>query len=265
MADDTERADAQAGSIQSIDRCGQILRFVARSGSARAANIASDLGIQRSTAHRYLSSMEEAGMLRRDQAGAYIAGPLLAQLGVQSMRRSRVVEESMPYMDSLTRETRQTTVLTIWSGRGPVVARVQEVDDLLVHVSVREGADLSIDSSHGYLFAAYLADDNGLRRALAEASAGERRAVEENTASARALDFAEHSMNVRGVRAIAAPVFFADGSIAAVLAIVGTTDGVPSGADSPFATSLTAAAHGISTRLGFSRTTQPLAVASAGA
>src|SRR5690554_3701644 len=120
MADEIERPDALAGSIQSIDRCGQILRYVARHENARAAGIAADLGIQRSTAHRYLASMEEAGMLRRDRVGGYVAGPLLAQLGIQALRAFRVVDEAAPYMESLTAETRQTVVLTLWGGRGPI-------------------------------------------------------------------------------------------------------------------------------------------------
>jgi DNA-binding IclR family transcriptional regulator len=259
VIEDPDRVDVQNGSIQSIDRCGQILRCVARAGSVRAASIAADLGIQRSTAHRYLASMEDAGMLHREKAGGYVAGPLLAQLGVQSLRRSRVVEEAAPYMESLTSETRQTAVLSIWGGRSPVVIRVQEVDDLLVHVSVREGAAMSIDSSHGYLFAAHLGETSGMRRALAEVSAGQRRDVEANMKQARELGFAEHSMNIRGVRAIAAPVFHADGAIAAVLALVGTTDGLPSGVASPFAQALAAAARGISAQLGFDGSTDTAA------
>lgn len=251
MSDEADRPEVLNGSIQSIDRCGQILRCVARADNVRAANIAADLGIQRSTAHRYLASMEEAGMLRRDRSGGYVAGPLLAQLGIQSLRRSRVVDEAAPYMESLTAETRQTTVLTMWGGRGPIVARVREADDHLVHVSVREGASLSLDSSHGYLFAAHLEGTSGMRRALSETVADQRRVVEANIAAAREQGFAEHAMTVRGIRAIAAPVFHADGTIAGALAIVGTTDGVPGGVGSPFAQALIAAARGVSEQLGF--------------
>lgn len=249
--EDVDRAESLNGSIQSIDRCGQVLRLVAREGSVRAATVAAELGLQRSTAHRYLASMEEASILKRDRDGGYRAGPLLAQMGVLALRRSRVVDEASHYMDTLAADCQQTVVLTIWGGRGPVVARVQEADDRFVHVSVREGAQLSIDSSHGYLFAAHLWDTSSMRRVLAEATPPERRAVESNVESVRELGFAEHSMAVRGIRAIATPIFHADGTIAAVIAIVGTTEGIPTGADSGFAAAIKDAARNISTQLGY--------------
>lgn len=245
-----DRLDAPSGSIQSIERCACILRMLARSGQVRTAEVAVGLDLRRSSAHRYLASMEDASLIARQPDGSFAPGPLLAQLGVVTLNRTRVLEEAEPFMAALVRQAGQTVVLTTWGGEAPVVARVREEESGHVHVSVREGAQLPLDSSHGYLFAAHL-DQRSVARLLTRASVSDRHALEKQVDQVRADGFAEHSMAVSGIRAIAVPVFGADRSIVATLAIVGTTEAVPLSKDSGLAVALRETASDIASRLGY--------------
>lgn len=242
---------ASVSSNQSIDRCASVLRLVAREGSVRAAQVATELQLERSTAHRYLVSMEESAMLLKRDDGSYELGPLIAQMGVIALRQSRIIDESTPFMEQLASESNLTAVLCIWGGRSPVVARVRAEDDSFVHVSVREGVNLAFDSAHGYLFAGFDSENHSVQKALSQLPNSERENIELHAEMARKLSIAEHSSRVRGIRALAAPILGADGRIAATLALVGTTEAVPTGHSSGVAEILKITVQQISGRLSY--------------
>jgi len=75
-------AASGAGDIQVIARSAQLLRlFSTTQRSLRVSDVGPESGLQRTTVHRYLSSMANAGLLERDNDGGYRLGPLLVQLG----------------------------------------------------------------------------------------------------------------------------------------------------------------------------------------
>ncbi|MGW3472366.1 IclR family transcriptional regulator [Saccharopolyspora sp. NPDC000995] len=250
-----QRAAQRDGDIQAVTRCAEILRMVARDQAIRPTDVASGLGLQRSTAHRYLASMAGAGLVERRDDGTFVAGPLAVQLGSVAMRRSKVLDVAAPYMADLAAQAHETVVLSLWGGKGAVVTRVQEDAEKLVHVSVREGSELPPFAAQSQLFLAYLPDRDLVARLIADLPSHVRREVEERIEQVHRTGFGEHSMVVQGVRAVAAPVFDSRGVICATLAIVGASDAISAGPKSRLGQALADTAERISVQLGHSGAT----------
>jgi DNA-binding IclR family transcriptional regulator len=241
-----------AGDIQVVARCAQVLRlFSTTQRSLRIADVAAELELQRSTVHRYLSSMTKAGFLERDDDGLYRLGPLLVQLGTIALRGLRVLETAEPHMQALTHEFDETAVIAVWGGLGPVVARVQEPVDRLVNISVRVGSQLPIEAAQTQVFLAFNSDRSVEQRLLSQLPELRRRRVTEQIAAVRREGYIVSSEVIQGIRALAVPVFDSQGAVCATLAVIGTVSGI---ADPPPATlvlALLRTAESMSRELGF--------------
>lgn len=210
--------------IQVVSRVAEILRLLAQGRrELRVAEVAAELGLRRSTAHRYLASLTAVGLLARDAAAVYSAGPLMVQFSAATLGGSRVLELAGPYMKRLVDEAHETVVLSLWAGHGPVVARVDEDSTRLVHIAVRVGSALPQDSAQAQVFRGEL------------------------TRSGVAVN----SRVIEGVRAVAAPVYDERGQVVATLAFVGTTATIPEAPDSGHARALRETALELSARLGW--------------
>lgn len=243
---------ASVGAIQAVTRCAAILAAISDRESIRASDVAVHLGLDRSTAHRYLTSMEQAGLLERlSTDGSYVPGPLVMQVGALALQRSRLVECASPYLSELSAGVHETAVLSVWGGTSPVVTRVFEDADRLVHVSVREGSRLPLRAAQAIVFLAHLADRELVDRLIYDLPEITRREVTAEIGRSRTTGIAENTVITQGIRAVAAPVFGSLGEIRATVALVGTSDSIPAGSDSKLARALANAAGEISQRLGY--------------
>lgn len=238
--------DVARGDLQVVARVARLLRILAPGQrTIRLAQASAELGVGRSTAHRYLTSMETHGLLRRVDGANYELGPLLVQVGVLASTGSRVIEAAGPVLESLAHEVQQTTVLSVPGGAGLVVARTQEERSRVISVSVAVGSTLAWNSAQGRVYLAHL-DDPRLQERLVQGLPAEPRASllasldATRTAGVVVYEFAD-----AGVRTIAVPVFDG-GAVCATLAVVGIASLVPEGADSEPATAVIAAGRALS-------------------
>jgi DNA-binding IclR family transcriptional regulator len=243
-----------ANGIQAVSRSGQILRlFSLEQRTLRVAEAAARLNLQRPTVHRYMASLATEGLLEREADGSYRIGPVLRQLGMTAVGGLDVVKIAGPYMQRLVAEAGETTVLSLWGGHGPVVARVQEDTTRLVHVSVRIGSALPLDSAQGQAFLGHLPDRTLVARLLGQLSALQRQHLERQVEAGRRTGVAVNSRVVEGIRALAAPVFDQDALICATLAVVGTVAAIPDDPTSGIAQALVQTARELSLQLGCPR------------
>lgn len=243
------RGRESSGDIQAVARVCRILELLAERSSVSPADIVSAVGLQRTTAHRYLSSLVREGFLTRAE-GSYVAGPALIQLGV-AMVGSSATDDAAPYMQRLAQEVHQTVVLSLWGGDRPVVSHVEEDDSRLVHVSVRVGSSLPLDAAQAQVFLAFLPDRADVERLLGRLPLPARRDLELQLDATRRQGFAVNSRVVDGVRVLAAPVFGRDGTIEATVGVVGTTSAIPDGRESSLVEALLETAAQISWRRGY--------------
>lgn len=216
------------GDIQVIARCAELLRlFSTTRRSLRVADVTPEVGLQRTTVHRYLSSMANAGFLERDGDGGYTMGPLLVQLGTGALRGLRVLEIAGPHCQALADDAHETAVTAVWGGLGPVVAQVHEPGERLVNVSVRVGSQLPLDAAQSLVFMAFMQDAAVSARLLSQLSDPHRRDIARQVETTRRDGYAINSQVVQGIRAIGMPVLDAHGHVCATVAVIGTVNSVP--------------------------------------
>lgn len=241
-----------SSDIQVVSRCAEVLRlFTPTRASLRAGNLEAELGMQRSTAHRYLSSLAGAGFLERVDDGAYVPGPLLVQVGTIALDSRRVIDVADPYLRRLASEVHETTVLSLWGGIGPIVARVVEDMEKVVHIQVRIGTALAADSAQGKIFLAFLDDRMAVSRALAHLPGSLATDLEDEFNHIRTIGLAVSTGVARGVRTIAAPVLDRRNRITATMGVVGTLNSVPEDLGSGLAQALKEAAQALSRQVGW--------------
>lgn len=108
----------EASAIQSIDRAANILSLLDQDTlSLTPALVAERLGLNRTTAHRYLQSLQGAGFL----STAFGPGPLLDQLAALASVRQRILTFAPAVLRDLSDTTGLTTVLSFLGRSGAVV------------------------------------------------------------------------------------------------------------------------------------------------
>ncbi len=240
--------------IGSVVRAGDVLRLIARGRrTLRVKEVAVALRLQRSTAYRYLASLAEAGFLVRHEGDvSYSAGPLLVELAAATLTDSELIDVATPLMTRLAEDVQESILLSVWGDRAPVVVRVQMDATRLLHVAVRVGRSLPLESAQGRTFLAYMQPPSERDHLLGQLPAAVRDEVTAQLDVIRTTRLALFSRVSEGTRSIATPVFDSAGRVAATVAIVGTTARIAADRMSGMAQALLEAGHEISTRLGAS-------------
>nr|WP_179282699.1 helix-turn-helix domain-containing protein [Rhodococcus sp. 15-1154-1] len=237
-----EEEDLPKADLQVVARVATILRlFTPAQPTLKPSQAAEALGMRRSTIHRYLSSLELHGFLKKADEGGHELGPLVDQLASLGLGRWRIQDAAGPIMEDLAASTHQTAVLSVWGGGAPVITQVREDTSQTVHVSVRVGATLPVESAQGLTFLAFLKDDRARRRNYAALDADRAQELQRKLTDVSAHGIAMHQRVVEGVRTIAVPILGSDSDIRATLAIVGTVNAIPDDIDSGIAQALRAA------------------------
>jgi DNA-binding IclR family transcriptional regulator len=224
---------------QSVERAVRLLGFFsAEVPELTLPQLTERLGTSRATTHRYAMALRRVGLLRYEpSSGIYSLGPRIVELAATALSGLRIIRIAGPHMERLAAELNETVVLSIWDGESPIVVRVDDNTDRLVHIVVRTGSRLErATSAQGKIFLAFTnggkeLDPKELKRILAT-----RVAINTQTRD--------------GIRAIATPVF-QDRDVVATMAVVGTIANLPGREDAEFCIRLRAAAELLSAELGF--------------
>lgn len=243
-----------------MEVAGDVLRALIDAGRPAAlGEIARRSGIHPSKVHRYLVSLARVGLVEQDaERGNYGAGPLAIPLAFTLLRNLDYIATAGPVLTRLRDTTDETSLMCIWSERGPVVLRLEE-SARPVFLNVRVGWVLPLNrTAVGRVFGAHVPRQQ-LDRALELQMAEHLIAPCEIDEYLECLPEVEHmrlgtvrGLLVSGVDAIAAPVFDANARIVLALGLLGHRgdfDVAPAGSN---VTALQSAASDISARLGFS-------------
>jgi DNA-binding IclR family transcriptional regulator len=259
-----DSADKPQRGIQALDATGELLSALVAAGTPLSLrDLAAAAGMPSAKAFPHLVSLLKTGLLARDEAGRYEAGPLSLELGLLGLARLSPVREADAELVDLATGTGMSVALAVPGPLGPTVVRLEESPRPL-HVSLRPGTVMSIvNTAIGRVFAAWLDDDvraellvqDGLRLAGAQAKA-EQAADDPHYAErlaairAQGLDTALDKP-IPGISTVAAPVFDHTGSVCLVLALMGPTGNFDTTRESESAQRLAAAAERLSHRFGY--------------
>ncbi|WP_010098796.1 IclR family transcriptional regulator domain-containing protein, partial [Burkholderia ubonensis] len=255
LADD---AKAQRG-INALDSTGGLLLALVSAGRALPLrDLAAAAGMPAAKAFPHLVSLLKIGLLSRDAAGCFDAGPLSQALGLIAMQRVSPARDAEAEIVALAEATDMSVAAATLGPLGPTVIRFEE-SARPQHVSLQVGTVMSlVNTAIGRSFAAGMTDDvlagllAGEPVRLAGRAAPADDAFRARLAQIRAegVDFA-FDAPVPGIATVAAPVFDHTGSIRLVIAIIGASRGFPHGPDSGLAQALLAATRRLSWRFGW--------------
>ena len=218
-------------NITALQRGLQLLSLVGNAAEApTASQIARDSGLHSSTVHRFLSNLEGAGYLLRDEAShGYSLGPACISLGRAALNGLGVRRTCLPFLQELNRMTRESIHLTVRQNTMAVyVEKLEALEPLRIVSQV--GAMVQLHCSGvGKVLLAY-EQEEAVREVLARleltrhtpSTITTMQQLEAELERVRKLGYAlDLEENEPHIRCIAAPVRGEDGQIRAAFSVTG--------------------------------------------
>jgi DNA-binding IclR family transcriptional regulator len=241
-----------------------ILKALSRlGGAATLTAVAAEVGENTAKVHRYMASLSEEGLVAQDPSTQhYYLGREAIQIGLAALRQCDPVRLGAPALIRLREELQATCFIAVMGNKGPTILRIEE-PALPVTINVRAGSVMPILwSATGRVFLSFM-DDEAIRSEAKEQLA---QATNEQRASLHARDPIEHLRKdivakgcaivdgalLRGISAVAAPIFDHAGHVSAVLTALGASGGFDSRPDGKVVSLVIQEARSISAALGFS-------------
>jgi DNA-binding IclR family transcriptional regulator len=154
----------QRETLSSVDHALAILQLLRSVGSVRVLDVARELGVANSTAHRLLAALVARGFVRQDPlTRRYAPGDELLEVGRASVLHDELVDRARPALEQISATTGETVHLGV--REGTAVRYVDAVESTrAVRVAARTGRALPAHwTSTGKVLLAAL-DDTVLRR-----------------------------------------------------------------------------------------------------
>ena len=249
--------------VQSATTAVVLLKgLAALGGRATLTTLASYVDESPAKVHRYLVSLiEESLIAQQPHTQLYVLGPECLAIGLAAMRIVDPIREAEPSLVLLRETLEVTCFVAIMGNRGPTIVRFEE-PGLPVTVNVRVGSVMSVLwSATGRVFLGLL-DESRVRTIaedeLAQAPADLRAQLETQDPIERIRSDVQAARcatvkdtNLKGISAVAAPLFDFNGRLCGTLTALGATGGFDSSIDGPISTAVRREAHAISARLGY--------------
>lgn len=211
--------DSDSATIQSIDRAANVLALLDQdTRSLTPALVAARLGLNRTTAHRYLQSLQRAGFL----SAAYGPGPLLDQLSALVSMRQQILGLAPGVMRRLADTTGLTTVLSFLGRSGAVVTLVEEASAGTIVLTVRVGTVLETKAAQTRVLLAFQSHAAAVSRAHAALSPADAAVERDALIAVRRHRLAWADLDREGLASVAVPIFGAR-DVQAAMALLGTT------------------------------------------
>jgi DNA-binding IclR family transcriptional regulator len=218
---------ARKADIQAVSRASRILAlFNVDRTELATADVSKALGLNRTTTHRYLTSMTAVGLLGYgSRHSSYVVGPLSTRLGAIAAGSTPALSVAPRHMQALSDTVGAAVTLTLRASSGPMVTHVAEPRTSDAVLTVKVGTVLPADSAQGVIFAAFARDEAGAPGGTRHPglSRSEQVGFEQELVRVREQGTCIRRDAQRGFIAVAAPIFDTDG-VCAASAIVSLTN-----------------------------------------
>ena len=221
--------------MQSVDRAITVMELLSRRGWSGVTEVANELGINKSTAYRLLTTLRDRGLVEQDAATEkYRLGFGLVTLASSVTADLDVARCSRPVCDWLAERTRETVTVAVLEGD----------DAVILYQSNSRTSALSVDwsgmhtplhaTAAGKIFLHYMPEDQQrriLKRSLqsyTENTIVEPKALREDTQRYHGRGYWHTIEELEvGLNAIAAPVRCAEGVVVAAVSVSGPAFRLP--------------------------------------
>lgn len=207
-----------------LDKAVLVLRRVA-AGPVTLAELIEGVGLPKATVHRIARALENLGLLSRNEVGAFVPGPLLADL--TSGAFAALVSRAGPILEQLCQETGESAQLFQREADVRVCVAVAERASGL-RDTVPLGARLPMtagSAAHVLLAWNNVRPGDNVRPGGEAAVLGSACFSAATLAAVRRLGYAHsHGEREAGVASISAPVRDSDGSVIAAVSVSGPVE-----------------------------------------
>jgi DNA-binding IclR family transcriptional regulator len=217
-------------SIRAVDRALDILLcFTKQSPQLTMTQIAEQVGMNKSTVHRLLATLEKKRFVQRDPAtGLYQLGIRLLQMAYLTLEHNDLRHSAAPFLRQLCEQHRETITLSILDGADMVFLDVVESPQR-VKLAASTGQRLpAFATAAGKIFLAFSSQetvqkvlDQGMQ-AFTQQTIQSQKDYQKNLDSARRAGFAISMQEYEvGISAVAAPILDAHGHPFAAVTVAG--------------------------------------------
>ncbi len=257
--DQTPQRDKTVAAVQSVDRALTVLQILGKLGSAGVTEIATELGVHKSTVSRLIAVLESRGFVEQvSDRGKYRLGFLIVRLAGSTSARTDLAKQGQSVCDDLAEVTGETTNVAILDGVR-VVNLVEAIGPAEIALRSWVGQTCPVHAtSSGKALLAGLPPERvhkllGKRLdAYTPDTIVEWPALDAELELARCRGWASVREELEvGLNAIAAPVRDGDGQVIAALSVSGPAYRLKPERFEEVAELTMAAAHRISRRLGY--------------
>ena len=215
-------------NITAVQRGLRLLRIFSESPyGLTAKHVAGRSRLPVSTVHRFLANLEGAGFLNCSGDGVYHLGIACFAIGQAALGQLDIRRVSLPYLQELNRQTRETIHLTVRHGLSAVyVEKLDSPEQLRIHSRIGAAVPLYC-TAVGKIMLAYMPEEErqqalpqlGLQR-LTPNTVGNLQELEAELYRVRkngyACDLEENELHIR---CVAAPIWDHAGGVNASLSI----------------------------------------------
>jgi DNA-binding IclR family transcriptional regulator len=215
-------------NITALQRGLRLLQLFGESPHGLTAKqVAASSRLPVSTVHRFLVNLESAGFLNCGGDGVYHLGIACFAIGQAALSQLDIRQVSLPYLQELNRQTRETIHLTVRHGFTAVyVEKLDSPEQLRIHSRIGAAVPLYC-TAVGKVMLAYMPDPERERvlpqlalKRLTPNTAGSLQELKAELYRVRkngyACDLEEHELHIR---CVAAPIWDHAGSVNASLSI----------------------------------------------
>jgi IclR family KDG regulon transcriptional repressor len=247
-------------NITALQRGLDLLKLFAGAEHGLSASMVAKLShLPVSTVHRFLMNLENSGFVSPDNAGVYHLGIACITLGHAARGKLDVRRVSLPYLQELNRQTRETVHLTVRNALSAVyVEKLDSLEPLRIHSRIGASVPLHCTAVGKILLAhlpaaeqAMILNELDLRR-FTENTVGNIQELQTQLVRARrdgyACDLEEHESHIR---CVAAPIWDHTGAVNASLSITGPAVRMAAARIKQIASLITEAGRNISRELGY--------------
>jgi len=217
-------------SIRAVDRALDILMcFTRQTPSLSMTQIADKIGMNKSTVHRLLGTLEKRHFLHRDaDSGQYQLGVHMLQMAHLALENNTIRKAATPFLKELASRSQETITLSILDGNEVIFLNVIESPQR-VKLAASVGQRMpAFATAAGKAMLSRLDKsqvekilDQGMQRYTPH-TVRTKAALLENIAVARRQGFAISMQEYEdGINAVAAPVLALDGSLMAAVTVAG--------------------------------------------
>jgi DNA-binding IclR family transcriptional regulator len=247
-------------NITALQRGLHLLQLFSESPQGLAAKqVASRSRLPVSTLHRFLANLEASGFLNCSGDGVYRLGIACFAIGQAALGQLDIRRVSLPYLQELNQQTRETTHLTVRHGLSAVyVEKLDSPEQLRIHSRIGAAVPLYC-TAVGKIMLAHMPDDERQRvlpqlalKRLTPNTVGNLQELEAELYRVRkngyACDLEENELHIR---CIAAPIWDHAGCVNASLSITAPMVRMPTARLRQLAPVIQTAGFQISRELGY--------------